>query len=58
MEHLAELVAALLPCAWKVIGALCKELSEIPGAMDYEWKVNCIKMYSSEDFGVARPVVY
>jgi thiaminase/transcriptional activator TenA len=47
---LAELVAALLPCAWSY-WEIGKELSEIPGAMDHEWYGDWIKMYSSEDFG-------
>ncbi|MCQ6276893.1 thiaminase II [Bacillus sp. V3B] len=47
---LAELVAALLPCAWSY-WEIGKELSLIPGAIDHEWYGDWIKMYSSEDFG-------
>ncbi len=47
---LAELVAALLPCAWSY-WEIGKELSEIPGALDHELYGDWIKMYSSEEFG-------
>jgi thiaminase/transcriptional activator TenA len=47
---LAELVAALLPCAWSY-WEIGKELAEIPGAKDHELYGDWIKMYSSEEFG-------
>jgi thiaminase (transcriptional activator TenA) len=47
---LAELVAALLPCAWSY-WEIGKELSEIPGALDHELYGDWIEMYSSEEFG-------
>ena len=47
---LAELVAALLPCAWSY-WEIGKELSEIPGAIDHEFYGDWIKMYSSKEFG-------
>ncbi|WP_338473294.1 thiaminase II [Niallia sp. XMNu-256] len=47
---LAELVAALLPCAWSY-WEIGKELAAIPGAKDHELYGDWIKMYSSEEFG-------
>lgn len=47
---LAELVAALLPCAWSY-WEIGKELNEIPGARDHELYGDWVKMYSSEEFG-------
>jgi thiaminase/transcriptional activator TenA len=47
---LAELVAALLPCAWSY-WEIGKELAEIPGAKDHKLYGDWIKMYSSEEFG-------
>ncbi|MGY3717812.1 thiaminase II [Sutcliffiella cohnii] len=47
---LAELVAALLPCAWSY-WEIGKELSQIPGATDHELYGEWIRMYSSEEFG-------
>ncbi|MFZ0443486.1 MAG: thiaminase II, partial [Bacillus sp. (in: firmicutes)] len=47
---LAELVAALLPCAWSY-WEIGKELAESPGAKDHELYGDWIKMYSSEEFG-------
>lgn len=47
---LAELVAALLPCAWSY-WEIGKELAEIPGAKDHELYGDWVKMYSSEEFG-------
>ena len=47
---LAEVVAALLPCAWsyREIG---KELAEIPGALDHPLYGDWVRMYASEEFG-------
>lgn len=47
---LAELVVALLPCAWSY-WEIGKELNEIPGARDHELYGDWVKMYSSEEFG-------
>ncbi len=47
---LAELVAALLPCAWSY-WEIGKELCQKPGAIDHELYGEWIKMYSSEEFG-------
>ncbi|MBM7570609.1 thiaminase II [Aquibacillus albus] len=47
---LADLVAALLPCAWSY-WEIGKELNEIPGASEHEFYGEWIKMYSSEEFG-------
>ncbi|MDQ0256974.1 thiaminase/transcriptional activator TenA [Evansella vedderi] len=47
---LADLVAALLPCAWSY-WEIGKELSQIPGASEHEFYGEWIKMYSSEEFG-------
>jgi thiaminase (transcriptional activator TenA) len=47
---IAELVAALLPCAWSY-WEIGKQLSKIPGAMEHEWYGDWIKMYSSDEFG-------
>ena len=47
---LAELVAALLPCAWSY-WEIGKELNEIPGASEHELYGDWIKTYSSEEFG-------
>lgn len=47
---LAELVAALLPCAWSY-WEIGKELSQIPGASEHEFYGDWINMYSSEEFG-------
>ncbi len=47
---IAELVAALLPCAWSY-WEIGKELAEIPGAKDHELYGDWIRMYSSEEFG-------
>ncbi|KAA9023830.1 thiaminase II [Niallia endozanthoxylica] len=47
---LAELVAALLPCAWSY-WEIGKELSEIPNALDHELYGDWITMYSSKEFG-------
>jgi thiaminase (transcriptional activator TenA) len=47
---LAELVAALLPCAWSY-WEIGKELAEIPGAKDHELYGDWVRMYSSEEFG-------
>ncbi|WP_394232186.1 thiaminase II [Niallia oryzisoli] len=47
---LAELVAALLPCAWSY-WEIGKELSEIPGAADHALYGDWITMYSSKEFG-------
>ncbi|KIL73336.1 Thiaminase II [Bacillus badius] len=47
---LAELLAALLPCAWSY-WEIGKELNEIPGASAHELYGDWIKMYSSKEFG-------
>lgn len=47
---LAELMAALLPCAWSY-WEIGKELSELPGASEHEFYGEWVKMYSSEGFG-------
>ncbi|KMY56059.1 TENA/THI-4 family protein [Bacillus sp. FJAT-27231] len=47
---LAELIAALLPCAWSY-WEIGKELNEIPGASEHELYGDWIKMYSSKEFG-------
>ncbi|WP_078409830.1 thiaminase II [Priestia abyssalis] len=47
---LAELMAALLPCAWSY-WEIGKELNELPGASDHEFYGEWVKMYSSEGFG-------
>ncbi|SES90715.1 thiaminase (transcriptional activator TenA) [Oceanobacillus limi] len=47
---LADLIAALLPCAWSY-WEIGKELNEIPGASEHEFYGEWIKMYSSEEFG-------
>lgn len=47
---LADLVAALLPCAWSY-WEIGKELSQIPGAIDHDLYGEWIKMYSSAEFG-------
>lgn len=47
---LAELIAALLPCAWSY-WEIGKELNEIPGASEHELYGGWIKMYSSKEFG-------
>ncbi|WP_085992969.1 thiaminase II [Oceanobacillus senegalensis] len=47
---LADLVAALLPCAWSY-WEIGKELKKIPGAADHAFYGEWITMYSSDDFG-------
>ncbi|MFK2824790.1 thiaminase II [Bacillus sp. B190/17] len=47
---LAELISALLPCAWSY-WEIGKELNEIPGASEHELYGDWIKMYSSKEFG-------
>ena len=47
---LAEVVAALLPCAWSY-WEIGKELAELPGALDHPLYGDWIRMYSSKDFG-------
>ena len=47
---LAELVAALLPCAWSY-WEIGKELAEIPGAKEHKLYGDWIRMYSSDEFG-------
>lgn len=47
---LADVVAAVLPCAWSY-WEIGKELNQIPGAAEHELYGEWIKMYSSEEFG-------
>lgn len=47
---LAELIAALLPCAWSY-WEIGKELAQISGAKDHELYGDWVRMYSSEEFG-------
>ncbi|WP_054706173.1 thiaminase II [Bacillus sp. JCM 19041] len=47
---LAELIAAILPCAWSYY-EIGKALAEIPGAIEHEQYGEWVKMYSSEEFG-------
>lgn len=47
---LADVVAAVLPCAWSY-WEIGKELNQIPGAAENELYGEWIKMYSSEEFG-------
>ncbi|MED4403646.1 thiaminase II [Metabacillus fastidiosus] len=47
---LADLVAALLPCAWSY-WEIGKELNEIPGASEHEFYGDWVKTYSSKEFG-------
>ena len=46
----AEVVAALLPCAWSY-WEIGKELNAIPGAADHPLYGEWIRMYASEEFG-------
>ncbi|MCM3759262.1 thiaminase II [Alkalihalobacillus oceani] len=46
---LAELIAALLPCAWSY-GEIGERLAQIPGAVDHPLYGEWIRMYDSEDF--------
>ena len=46
----AEVMAALLPCAWSY-SEIGKELNAIPGAADHSLYGDWIRMYSSEEFG-------
>ncbi|OXS77985.1 thiaminase II [Domibacillus enclensis] len=47
---LADVVAAVLPCAWSY-WEIGKELNQIPGAAEHELYGEWIKMYSSDEFG-------
>lgn len=47
---LADVVAAVLPCAWSY-WEIGKELSKRPGAADHELYGEWIRMYASEEFG-------
>ncbi|SDZ24090.1 thiaminase (transcriptional activator TenA) [Evansella caseinilytica] len=47
---LAELVAAVLPCAWSY-WEIGKELKDIPGAINHDFYGDWVKMYSSKEFG-------
>ncbi|MED4126616.1 MULTISPECIES: thiaminase II [Shouchella] len=47
---LAELIAAILPCAWSYY-EIGKALATLPGALDHEYYGEWVRMYSSEDFG-------
>lgn len=47
---LAEVIAAILPCAWSY-WEIGKELNAIPGAADHPLYGDWIRMYSSEAFG-------
>ena len=47
---LAEVVAAVLPCAWSY-WEIGKELNQVPGAADHPLYGDWIRMYSSEAFG-------
>ncbi|TDG00272.1 thiaminase II [Paenibacillus piri] len=47
---LAELTAALLPCAWSY-WEIGKELNAIPGAADHEFYGEWVRSYSSDEFG-------
>lgn len=47
---LAEVIAALLPCAWSY-WEIGKELATLPGALDHPLYGDWIAMYSSKEFG-------
>lgn len=47
---LAEVVAAVLPCAWSY-WEIGKELNAIPGAADHPLYGDWVRMYSSKEFG-------
>lgn len=47
---IAEVVAAVLPCAWSY-WEIGKELAMIPGAADHELYGDWVQMYSSAEFG-------
>ncbi|MEK5037833.1 thiaminase II [Sporosarcina sp. FSL K6-3457] len=46
----AEVIAALLPCAWSY-WEIGKELNAIPGAADHPLYGDWVRMYASEEFG-------
>ncbi|MDV6377405.1 thiaminase II [Sporosarcina sp. GW1-11] len=47
---LAEVIAALLPCAWSY-WEIGKELAVLPGALDHPLYGDWVRMYSSDAFG-------
>lgn len=47
---LAELVSAVLPCAWSY-WEIGKRLAEVEGALEHEWYGEWVRTYSSDEFG-------